>query len=151
VILKFGGEPIDSSAELPPKVAAVAPGTAVVLEVWHDGKTRKAEVTVGEQKTAQAVGEEAEATDTARLGVAVRPLGPEERAQTGTGEGLLVLDASGPAARAGIREGDVILALNGRPVATADALRQALEGAGRHVALLIQREDARIFVPIELG
>ena len=81
----------------------------------------------------------------------MRPLGPEGRAQAGTGEGLLVVDASGPAARAGIRAGDVILALNGRPVATADALRKALEGTGRHVALLIQREDARIFVPIELG
>ena len=62
-----------------------------------------------------------------------------------------MLEASGPAAHAGIQQGDVILSVNGRPVTTVEGLRSDLAGAGKHVAILIQREDARIFVPIELG
>ena len=62
-----------------------------------------------------------------------------------------MLDVAGPASRAGIRPGDVLLALNGRAVSTVEDLRKLLDGAGKHVALLVQRNDARIFVPVELG
>ncbi|ATE59745.1 DegQ family serine endoprotease [Thauera sinica] len=151
VILKFDGEAVASSAELPSRVAAVKPGKPVALEVWHKGKTRSLTVTVDEMKTAEAAGEDAASPDRGRLGVAVRPLSPQERQQAEAQGGLLVLDAGGPAARAGIEGGDVILAVNGRPVASADELRKQVAGAGKHVALLIQRNEARIFVPIELG
>ena len=62
-----------------------------------------------------------------------------------------MLEASGPAAHAGIRAGDVILSVNGKPVQSVDALYKLINAAGKQVALLIQRNDARIFVPIELG
>jgi serine protease Do len=151
VILKFEGEPVVSSAELPPKVAAVSPGKAVALEVWHRGKARAVTVKVGEMKAAQVASDDGKSADRGRLGVAVRPLTTEEQRQEESKGGLLVLDTGGPAARAGIQQGDVILAVNGRPVASADELRGLLSGAGKHVAILIQRDDARIFVPIELG
>ncbi|TAH42107.1 MAG: Do family serine endopeptidase [Betaproteobacteria bacterium] len=151
VILKFDGQAVASSAELPPRVAAMQPGKSVALEVWHKGKSRTVTVTVGEMQPAQVATEDSGATDRGRLGVAVRPLSPQEQQEAETRGGLVVLDASGPAARAGIEEGDVILAVNGRPVTSADELRKQLAGAGKHVALLIQRHDARIFVPIELG
>ena len=151
VILKFDGEAVVSSAELPPKVATVAPGKPVSLEVWHKGKTRSVSVTVGELKSAQTASDEGKAGDRGRLGVAVRPLTPGEQQEVDAKGGLLVLDATGPAARAGIQQGDLILAVNGRPVANVDELRKLLGDAGKHVAILIQRDDARIFVPIELG
>ncbi|BAL25728.1 DegQ family serine endoprotease [Azoarcus sp. KH32C] len=151
VILKIDGQPVASSAELPPKVAAVAPGKTVKLEVWRKGKTENVTVTVGEQKPAKVASDDEGSADRGRLGVAVRPLSPEEQRQADTKGGLLVLDASGPAARAGIQRGDVIISVNGRPVTGAEELRKQLSGAGKHVALLIQREDARIFVPIDLG
>jgi serine protease Do len=152
VILKFDGEPIASSAELPPKVAAIKPGKPVKLELWRKGEAREVTVTVGEQQPERVAGADgASAADGGRLGVAVRPLTPDEQRATDARGGLLVLDASGPAARAGIAQGDVILSVNGKPVAGIDDLRAQLAGAGKHVALLIQRKDARIFVPIELG
>jgi serine protease Do len=152
VILKFDGEPIASSAELPPKVAAINPGKPVKLELWRKGEAREVTVTVGEQQPERVAGADgASAADGGRLGVAVRPLTPDEQRATDARGGLLVLDASGPAARAGIAQGDVILSVNGKPVAGIDDLRAQLAGAGKHVALLIQRKDARIFVPIELG
>jgi serine protease Do len=66
-------------------------------------------------------------------------------------DGLLVEGVSGAAADAGLRPGDVVLSANGKPVHEAGELRAAIAGAKKHVALLVQRGDARIFVPVELG
>ncbi len=45
----------------------------------------------------------------------------------------------------------MILAVNGRPVTSAEQLRDAVKRAGNSLALLIQRDDAQIFVPVDLG
>lgn len=57
----------------------------------------------------------------------------------------------GPAARAGVQAGDVLLAVNGTPVTSVDEVRQVVAKAGKSVALLIQRGDDRIFVPVKTG
>ena len=150
VILKFNGQPVSASAELPAKVAAIAPGTKARLEVWHKGEVRTLDVIVGELPQAQPAGDNKLAADKGRLGVAVRALDPREEQEAET-KGLLVLESSGPAAHAGIRAGDVILSVNGKPVQSVDALHKLIDAAGKRVALLIQRNHARIFVPIELG
>jgi len=66
-------------------------------------------------------------------------------------EGLVVEDATGPAAAAGVQEGDVILAVNNRPVKSVKDLRALIDKAGKHVALLVQRDDAKVYVAIDLG
>jgi len=108
-------------------------------------------VTVGELKSAQVAANDSQDMDQGRLGVAVRPLSPEEQQQIESTAGLLVLDSTGPAAHAGIQRGDVILAVNGKAVSSIEGLRKDLAAVGKHAAILIQREDARIFIPIELG
>ena len=85
-----------------------------------------------------------------RLGLAVRPLNPDEQQQAGT-KGLLVKEASGPAARAGIQAGDLLLAVNGTPVESVAQLRAIVAKSGKTMALLIQRDDGKIFVPVNLG
>jgi serine protease Do len=69
--------------------------------------------------------------------------------------GLVVEQATGAAAAAGIAPGDVILSVNGTPVKSADELRAAIEKAGKHAAVLVQRNSpagrTQIFVPVELG
>jgi serine protease Do len=86
-----------------------------------------------------------------RLGVAVRPLTPDEKSNDSVDHGLMVEQAGGAAENAGIQPGDVILAVNGRPVSTADQLKQMIAQAGNSIALLIQRDNAQIFVPVDLG
>jgi serine protease Do len=66
-------------------------------------------------------------------------------------QGLIVENAAGPAASAGVRPGDVILALNNKPVKSVDELRGLLDKAGEHVALLVQRGEAKMYLPIEVG
>ncbi len=59
--------------------------------------------------------------------------------------------SSGPAAVAGIQSGDVILALNGTPVTSVPQLRKLATEAGKNVALLVERGDEKIFVPLALN
>ncbi|MCB1914414.1 MAG: DegQ family serine endoprotease [Rhodocyclaceae bacterium] len=151
VILELDGSPVARSAELPPKVAAMTPGSDAVLTVWRDGKRIRLEVEVGRLESPAIAGATPGDADQGRLGLALRPLTDDERRRSGVEEGLLVLEVAGPASRAGIRPGDVVLALNGRAVDGVAALKKLLDGAGKHVALLVQRNDARIFVPVEIG
>ena len=58
---------------------------------------------------------------------------------------------SGAATRSGVRPGDIVLAVNGEPVNTPEQLRAIVAKAGKRVALLIQRDEARLFVPVDLN
>jgi len=81
----------------------------------------------------------------------VRPLTEEERKQIEAEGGLLVEQSEGPAARAGVQPGDVILAFNNQPVKTVDQLRRLVDRSRGSIALLIQREGNKIYVPIRLS
>jgi serine protease Do len=81
----------------------------------------------------------------------VRPLNPEERQQAGVAGGLVVEDVQGHAAEAGIQRGDVVLSVDGKPVQSVEQLRKMVQEHDKQVALLIQRGDNRLFVPVTLG
>ncbi len=150
VILALNGKEIDSSSDLPPEVADLRPGSKARLEVWRKGARRQLEVTVGEASDAKAARAEA-GNDHGRLGLSVRPLTPEEQRQAEVKGGVMVEGVTGPAARAGIEAGDVVLALDGTPVAGVEELRRLVAKAHDHVAVLVQRGEARLFVPVQLG
>ncbi len=151
VILKFNGKDITRSSDLPPLVADMAPGSSADLQLWRQKKVRDLRVTVGEMKTARSEAR-GEPAAKGKLGLAVRPLTAEERKEAEVSAGLLVEQVNeGPAARAGLREGDVILSVNGQKVATADELRKLVDKNGKRVALQVLREDQKLFVAINLG
>ena len=152
VILSINGKEIVSSNELPPLVAAARPGDTVKLQVWRKGGSREMSVKVGGQQNEKSAGAGSKDSSEAasRLGVSVRALSGEERRQLELRGGLLVENAQGAAARAGIRRGDVILSVNGEAVSTPDQLRGIIAKAGKRVALLVQRESVRLFVPVDL-
>jgi len=151
VILAVNGQKVDRSAELPPMVANVKPGTKATFDVWRKGGRKEVTVVVGELKGEPVASASGSADENSRLGLAVRALTNDEREQAQIDGGLLVEDVSGPAAQAGIQQGDVILSVNGTPVKSVPQLRALIAKSGKHVALLVQREDAKIFVPVELG
>ena len=151
VILAFNGKPVERSSELPPQVAATKPGTKAEMEVWRGGKKQTLGVVVGELQNEQVAKGKPPATEHNKLGLAVRPLNGEEKKELGVAQGVIVEQASGPAARAGIRPGDVITSVNGAPVKTVEELRRLVEKSKDSVALLVRRGDQSIFVPLELG
>ncbi|HEV2976483.1 MAG TPA: DegQ family serine endoprotease [Casimicrobiaceae bacterium] len=152
VILKFDGKEISRSSDLPPIVSSLKPGSEVTLQVWRDGASKELSAKVGELKdTSVAMAGDKESLGKAKLGIAVRPLTAAEKRGTDLTEGLVVQDVAGAAERAGVRPGDVIVAVNNTPVKSVEQLKSLVDKAGKTVALLVQRDDARIFIPIELG
>ncbi len=151
VILKFNGKEIGRSADLPPLVSELSPGTLAKIELWRKGKVKTISMSVGEMKVAgekrRANGEEK-----IELGLTVRALTPEERRQADVSAGLLVESVGdGPAGRSGVRPGDVILSVNGEKADSIEKLRSLATRSGKHMALLILRGDQQMFVPIKLG
>ena len=81
----------------------------------------------------------------------MRPLTAEEKSSGDYQGGVVVEDVSGAAARAGIQPGDVIVSVNRTPVKNPEQLRELVGKAGKTVALLVQREDATLFIPVPIG
>jgi serine protease Do len=150
VILSLNGKKIETSTQLPVRIASIMPGTVVHLRVWRDHATHAVNVTLGEMGTQRQSSIQHPQSQGGRLGLAVRPLSPNEQQQAHVHGGLLVEGVSGPAEDAGIQPGDIVLAANGQRVTTTAQLRSAIGRSKGHVALLIQRGNARIFVPVQV-
>ena len=151
VILGINGKEVVNSSELPAIVASIAPGDAAKLQVWRKGSTRQIDVAVGKFSDQKVASNETPEVAKGRLGVVVRALTPEERRSAELSGGVVVQDVSGAAARAGMQAGDVILSLNDQRITSAEQLRSLVAKAGKHVAVLVERGDSRIFIPIDLG
>ena len=154
VILKINGRPIVASGDLPAFVGQQAPGDKVQMEVWRQGRAETLAATLGNaDDKAAKVARGDDAVGKGQLGLTLRPLQPDEARAAGVenGQGLLIEDARGPAAMAGVQGGDVLLAINGMPVKGVEQVRAAMAHAGKSVALLIERDGDKIFVPVRLG
>lgn len=151
VILGVDGRNIDAAGELPVAIANKQPGESARLQVWRKGQARNIDVKVGSFGEEKVAASETPSTDKGRLGVAVRPLTPQEQRQTEVKGGLVVEQASGAASRAGIRPGDIIVSVNGQPIDDIEQLRGIIAKSGKKAAILIERDDSRIFVPVDLG
>jgi serine protease Do len=150
VIVKYDGKPIGAAGEFSARVGEASPGDKAKLEILRRGETRELSATLGAAKAEPAEKVAAKGEGRGRLGLSVRPLTPDERKESKLAGGLLVEEVGGPAARAGVQPGDVILMAGGKPVHSVEDLRSATAGSGS-VALLVQRGDARMFVPLKTG
>jgi len=153
VITSVNGKVINRSSDLPAIIAALPPGSMARVGIWRDRKAQQIEVrTVALQdEPSERSARSERGDDSGRLGLALRPLTPGEQEQLETKGKLVVEDASGPALTAGIQPGDVILGINGTPVSSVVELRKAVEAAHGSVALLVQREGAQLYFPIDLN
>src|SRR5471032_1239511 len=151
VIRKVNGQKIVGSGDLPAMVGIAAPGDKVALEVWRQGKTVELNATLANASDKVAESEQAAPGAKLKLGLSLRPLSPAERSESGIASGLLIEDAGGAAANAGVQPGDVLLSVNGRAVNSVEQVREVVAKSDKSVALLIKRGDERIFIPVRLG
>jgi len=142
VIREYDGKLVSSSAELPRLVGMTRPGSNIKMKVWRKGQIREVPMTVAEMpgERVAARGGDHPSKQAEKIGLTLSE----------TEEGLVVQDARGPAARAGLRPGDVILSINNQQVETVDQFRERIAKAspGKSIALLVQREDNTLFVPV---
>ncbi|MCG3200929.1 MAG: hypothetical protein NFCOHLIN_00791 [Gammaproteobacteria bacterium] len=153
IILGIDGTAVDDSITLSRIVADMRPGDRATLRIRREKREQMLTATIGESpdSTIADAGAGSGKAATGRLGVAVRSLSEAERERIGESGGVLVEDVAGAAAKAGIRPGDVILAVNQETVQDPADLRRMVENAHGHVALLVKRDDAEIYVPVAIG
>ncbi len=144
VITSLNGTKVTSSVTLPMLVSSMRPGTKVKMTVIRNKKPMDIDVTIGTNEAAQ---EKAAATSNqTKLGVTVRELSEDEVKSAETA-GLLVTRSSGLAAKAGIREGDILVSANGNILKKKTDLTK--ECKKESVLLLVQRDGGRIFIPVQ--
>jgi serine protease Do len=150
VVTRFAGKPVEKHVDLLALAAQTRPGTAVAVEFIRDGTAQRASVRVAAPDDDRPRPADLGGTD--RLGLKLAPL-PDSQARRMALEGALVVQrAEGPARRAGLYPGDLVLAVNGRPAPTLEAFRAAVEQAPPEeaVALLVERAGHRAFVPLRM-
>ena len=151
VITKVNGDAIQEPGQLSSRIGLSRPGEKVTLEVWRDNKLETVVATLGASTDKIDVASKGgDGSSSEKLGLALRPLNREEKGEVGSA-GLVVENADGAAAKAGVEQGDVLLAVNGKPVGSVDDVKAILAAKPKRVALLIWRDGSRIFFPVNLG
>ncbi len=151
VILSFNDEPLVVSNALPPLVGAVVPGETVPLRVLREGKQITLKVKVGELPPDAAGAPQPQLP----LGLAVERLTAQDREAArvvdGGGVGIAGVEP-GPAQKAGVREGDILLSLSGQKIDSPEKLKEVVEKLtpGASVPLLIQRDGAPLFLALDV-
>ena len=153
VVLKFDGKNIESASDLPRMVAATKAGSKVAVQVWRKKALKDLSITVGQLPDDEQVAGAKTQKSFSRGGLVLSELGAEQRRALKIDSGLLVEETSGDAVRAGIREGDVILAVNNSQVSTVEQFRKLIAAVpvGKSAAILVRRGDASLYVPLKIS
>ncbi|KRB51536.1 serine protease [Rhizobium sp. Root708] len=160
IVTAVGGSEVRTPKDLSRLVADLAPGDQRTLSVWRDGKTTDVSVTIagnddGEQQAAADTKPEANAGPT--IGIGLANLTPDARQELNLPKGsagalVASVNPDKPAAAAGVQAGDVIVAVNDKPVGGArdvkHAVAEAAKAGHKSVLLLIERSGAQTFVAV---
>ena len=151
VILAFNGKAVENSGDLPRMVGMAKPGTKTQMDIWRKGKTQQLSVVLGELPVEARAGSK-DSKSPSRGGLVLSELSAEQRRALDIDQGVLVEDATGDAARSGIRTGDVILALNNIKVSSVASFRKAMAAVpvGKSVAILIRRGEGSLYIPLKI-
>ncbi len=158
IIQKVNGKQVDTYIDVTRAISNTAPGTKVVVSVWRKGGQKEIAVTVGETPGDTRVAKAADKKDEKkaaapdRLGLVVGEVGADVRKAMKLDNGVLVNDVDGPAERAGIRQGDVILAVNNTDVKSVSQFTEIVAklDVKKAVALLIKRENQTRYVTLRI-
>ena len=160
VILKFGGRDVNSSEDLPRLVGSTKPGAKAAVQLMRNKATREVALVVGEmpeeartaQRSQRRPGAKPPGESVSRLGMTLSEPTAEQRKEMKITGGILVDEAQGAAAKAGIRRGDVILAVNNQDVKSLEQFGQLMSTfeKGKIVAMLVRRAGNSLYIPFRI-
>jgi serine protease Do len=154
IILKFDGHTVESSIDLPRMVGAIRPGSRVPVEVWRKGSSKIVQVTVGELPDDTNVSDQPfkSSKRADKAGFVLSEIPEAKKKMLEIDHGVHVEEVQGAAARADIRSGDIILAVNNEPVKSVEHFTEILSKAkrGQTVALLIRRGKGSQYIPLTI-
>lgn len=156
ILLRFDGKVIEKSTDLPRIVGNTRPGSKVSAQIWRKGAAKDLSVTVAEMepdRTAKAGAKPnaAPAPVAANwLGVSVSDVPEARRSELKIKGGVLVEASDGAAARAGIRQGDILLSVNNTDITSAKQFGELVGklDKSKSLVMLVRRGDGALFVPI---
>jgi len=157
VILRFDGKTVASSEDLPRIVGATRPGSKVTMQIWRNKGTRDVQVVVAEMQDERAArqsrrGGKPPATMPSQFGLTLSDLSDAQKSELKVSGGVLVENVQGAGQRAGVRRGDVILAINNQDVKSVEQFNQMMAqfDKGRIVALLVRRGANSLYIPFRV-
>lgn len=152
IILKFNGRDIERASDLPRMVGDTKPGSRVPLQVWRKGANRDLTITVAEleqeSRTRPRGGaprdESASAPKPNAFGLVVSAVSEARAKELKVKSGVEVETADGPAARAGMRPGDIILRVGDTDITNVKQFNDLVKGLDKNkiVAVFVRRGDA---------
>jgi len=159
IIVAFNGHPVTGASQLKNMVGLEKPGSTAKLTIFRDKKNTDVTVTIGERtpKALATASPGAPAGSSKELGIVLEPVSPDvaKKLNLKEGVGLQVkqLDGAGLGAKMGIRSGDIILEIDGKPATGASEFNNELEQAKKNgiVRLMIQRGNATIYLAERIG
>jgi len=157
VILRFDGKTVASSEDLPRIVGATRPGSKVTMQIWRNKGTRDVQVVVAEMQDERAArqsrrGGKPPSTMPSQFGLTLSDLSDAQKSELKVSGGVLVENVQGAGQRAGVRRGDVILAINNQDVKSVEQFNQMMAqfDKGRIVALLVRRGANSLYIPFRV-
>ncbi|MGB0663906.1 MAG: DegQ family serine endoprotease [Pontibacterium sp.] len=157
IILRFDGEAVERSSDLPPLVGRVKPGTRAAVVVLRDGRKENLTIRIGvlpsNDEIAQSRIAKPDTSGDNALAIVVKPLDEELRKQWRIYGGVVVSEVQeGAGARAGLVIGDVITSINGMTVDSLESFEDVVSRLpeGRPVPLRIVRRGNPMFLPLRV-
>lgn len=150
IVIEYNGKPIADIRELSQAVASTKPGAKVKVKAMREGKPVSLVIVVGEMPTDGKLNfKKPAASQNNALGANVRPLNDKEKKRVSSG--LFVESVYGAAAEAGMRRGDIIISAGGKKIRTEKDLNEVVSKAKGSLAVLVDRNGSREFIPVKLS
>ena len=158
MVVEFNGKEVELSSNLPPIVGVTKINTSVPVKIIRNGKTVTLSVTIGELPAEEDLklagdGGPKKMSDN-RLAVVVTDLTDDQREKLDIKKGGVIVDRieDGPAAKAGVRQGDIILMVNNEDIKNASHFKDLVKDlpAGKSVPILIQRRGGPVFLALKV-
>jgi serine protease Do len=149
IITAYNGKPLYRTGDLIGHLSMASPGDQVRLGLWRARTARELVVRLDEAMDVDDQGYPNKAAPD-EMGWRLRPLSSQERSLLSVSSGAWVDEVSELSKQAGLLAGDVLLAINLKPVLSVDDVQRAVKNRPMHLALLIDRDGLRMFVPMSL-